>query len=176
MFGEQRPRFDGWLKESFEAITTMAKRQSLVLVLAGDPDCGKSFIQEFIITPTLGGRRIDPFKVASGQTRFNGELNEAEHLMIQDAAAKKDMASRQLLGDYIKQIAANNSTHHEDKGRKGLTLEPIRRMSTRSGISTKQVISNRRVFCQLTRSGSHLTGDLAQLKVTSLNRWIRSPA
>ena len=129
MLWDQRPRFDGWLKESFEAITTMAKRQSLVLIMAGDPDCGKSFVQEFIITPALGNRRVDPYKFMSGQTSFNRELNEAEHLMIQDAAAKKDIDSRQMLGDYLKQIAANNSTHHHAKGKDGCTLEPIRRMS-----------------------------------------------
>jgi hypothetical protein len=65
----------------------------------------------------------------SGQTSFNREINEAEHLMIQDAAAKKDIDSRQMLGDYLKQIAANNSTHHHAKNKDGCTLEPIRRMS-----------------------------------------------
>lgn len=129
IFGDQRARFDGWLKESFGAITTMTKRQSVVLIMAGDPDCGKSFVQEFIITPVLGNRRVDPYKFMSGQTSFNRELNEAEHLMIEDAAAKKDINSRQVFGDYLKQIAANNSTHHHAKGKDGCTLEPIRRMS-----------------------------------------------
>jgi hypothetical protein len=49
--------------------------------------------------------------------------------MIEDAAAKKDINSRQVFGDYLKQIAANNSTHHHAKGKDGCTLEPIRRMS-----------------------------------------------
>jgi hypothetical protein len=70
-----------------------------------------------------------PYQFMSGATPFNGNLFEAEHLMVEDDIASHDIRSRRSFGNYIKQFSANEEVQHHAKGRQALTLKPFWRMS-----------------------------------------------
>jgi hypothetical protein len=70
MWGEKRIYFDAWLKQGAESLIDGSLRTGQVLVLAGPKDSGKSFVQNHIITPLLGGRSFNPTLYMSGGTPF----------------------------------------------------------------------------------------------------------
>ena len=65
-----------WLKVGVEALRKGETRPGHGLIMAGPSDCGKSFIQEHVITPLLGGRSADPTKFLLNKTTFNAEWAE----------------------------------------------------------------------------------------------------
>ncbi len=78
LLGEkQRPYFDCWLKVAVEALVKQRIRPGQAFVVAGPRDCGKSVLQNLIITPALGGRMAKPYQFMSGATPFNSNLFEA---------------------------------------------------------------------------------------------------
>jgi len=58
-----------------------------------------------------------PYLFMSGQTSFNSDLFEAEHLMIEDDVASCDIRARTTFGTYIKQFTANEEVQHHAKNR-----------------------------------------------------------
>jgi len=126
---EQRPYFDCWLKVAVEALVKQRIRPGQAFVVAGPRDCGKSVLQNLIITPALGGRMAKPYQFMSGATPFNSNLFEAEHLMIEDDVASSDIRSRRNFGAHLKQFTANEGVQHHAKGRPAMTLIPFWRVS-----------------------------------------------
>jgi hypothetical protein len=126
---EQRVHFDCWMKLAVEAHGSGMIRPGQALVLAGPRDCGKSVLQNQIITPLLGGRMAKPYQFMSGQTPFNSSLFEAEHLMIEDDIASSDIRARRTFGTYIKQFTANEEVQHHAKNKHAMTLRPFWRLS-----------------------------------------------
>ena len=126
---KQRLYFDCWLKIGVEALRNSSNRPGQALVLAGPKDCGKSFVQNHIITPLLGGRMAKPYLYFCGATPFNGELLEAVHLIIEDDIVKSDIGSRRNFGNKIKQVAANEGQVCHAKHKQALTLYPLWRIS-----------------------------------------------
>jgi hypothetical protein len=57
----------------------------------------------------------------SGQTAFNANLFEAEHLMIEDDVASSDIKARRSFGAHLKQITATQEIQHHAKHRQALT-------------------------------------------------------
>lgn len=112
---DQRPYFYGWLKRRLEALYRHERLPGQALVLAGPRGCGKSFTQSQIITPLLGGRSANPYKWMSSDTGFNGDCGAAEHLQIDDEAAKFDHRSRHNFGAQIKQITVGSTQRVEGK-------------------------------------------------------------
>jgi hypothetical protein len=130
LLGEkQRPYFDCWLKVAVEALVKQRIRPGQAFVVAGPRDCGKSVLQNLIITPALGGRMAKPYQFMSGATPFNSNLFEAEHLMIEDDVASSDIRSRRNFGAHLKQFTANEGVQHHAKGRPAMTLIPFWRVS-----------------------------------------------
>jgi hypothetical protein len=130
LLGEkQRPYFDCWLKVAVEALVKQRIRPGQAFVVAGPRDCGKSVLQNLIITPALGGRMAKPYQFMSGATPFNSNLFEAEHLMIEDDVASSDIRSRRNFGAHLKQFTANEGVQHHAKGRPAMTLNPFWRVS-----------------------------------------------
>jgi hypothetical protein len=104
---KQLLHFYGWLKIAFQALQSKKYRPGQALAIAGPRDCGKSFIQNYIITPILGGRIGKPFQYMIGDTPFNSDLFDGEHLMIEDEAASTDNRARQKLSARLKEITVN---------------------------------------------------------------------
>jgi hypothetical protein len=125
----QQIHFDCWMKLGAESHQNGNIRPGQALVLAGPRDCGKSVLQNQIITPLLGGRMAKPYLFMSGQTSFNSDLFEAEHLMIEDDVASSDIRARRTFGTYIKQFTANEEVQHHAKNRPAITLRPFWRLS-----------------------------------------------
>lgn len=122
--------FIGWLKHAREAMRHPDRHlPGVVLGLVGAPNCGKTLLQSAIITPALGGRCADPTAYLTGATPFNADLWSAEHLMLGDKALDGDGAKRDRLKTKIKEIVANDHHHLHAKGRDGITLRPVWRVT-----------------------------------------------
>jgi hypothetical protein len=121
--------FLGWLKTAIEALRDGQIRQGQALVLAGPRNCGKSLLQNQIITPLLGGRSAKPYQFMSSQTQFNSDLFGAEHQMIEDEIPSADMRTRRNFGTMIKQFTATEEIRCHGKYKPGLTLSPFWRLT-----------------------------------------------
>ncbi len=126
---DQRIYFDCWMKIGVESLRSRLIRPGQAIVLAGPKNCGKSVLQNQVITPALGGRSAKPYQFMSGATAFNGNLFEAEHLMIEDDVGSFDIRARRHFGAYLKQFTANEGVQHHAKNRQGMTLKPFWRVS-----------------------------------------------
>jgi hypothetical protein len=126
---EQRIYFDCWMKIGVESLRSSLIRPGQAIVLAGPKNCGKSVLQNQVITPALGGRSAKPYQFMSGATTFNGNLFEAEHLMIEDDVGSFDIRARRHFGAYLKQFTANEGVQHHAKNRQAMTLKPFWRVS-----------------------------------------------
>ncbi len=120
--------FFSWLHTAIYSIYEQKPRTGQVLVLAGPKDCGKSLLQT-VMTMIMGGRSAHPFQFASGETPFNSELFNAEHLIVEDESPTVDLRARRRFGAFIKQVAANQVQRLHAKNREALSLEPHWRMS-----------------------------------------------
>ena len=129
MLGEERRYLLGWLKVARQSLCNQAHRPLQSVILCGPKGCGKSFSQEHIITPILGGRYADPFDYVTRQTRFNSELMGAEHWLIDDKEAVDDPYSRATLAFYMRRIASSSHWYTERKGVDGLTLPATPRLT-----------------------------------------------
>jgi hypothetical protein len=125
----ERKWFERWLKCAVEALRrgpvnrTFQKGQ--VLVLAGPVNCGKSLLQDRIITPLLGGRAAIPEQFFKSGTTFNGDLVEKEHLKMEDTIPQGDTEKRQELAKRLKQIAANSSHYVNAKHKQAREFNPF---------------------------------------------------
>ena len=108
LFGEKQAFiFLYWLKLAYEALASSKLRPGQALFIAGPRNSGKSFLQNHIITPVLGGRACRCYRYLSDKSDFNGELWEAEHLMIDDDVPPGSYKERMALGSRIKSIVAS---------------------------------------------------------------------
>ena len=122
--------FISWLKLAREALRHPDRhRPGQVLALVGPPDCGKSLLQNLIITPSIGGRCAEPSLFFTGKTTFNADLWGAEHLMIGDKALDLNGAQRATLRNELKRAVAEPVYPLHGKCRDGLTSRPIWRIS-----------------------------------------------
>ncbi|MEC9081260.1 MAG: hypothetical protein VYE44_05725 [Verrucomicrobiota bacterium] len=104
---DQRAHFFGWLQIAEECVRTSKPSPGQALVFAGPRNSGKNFIQD-IITAILGGRAARPYPWFVGQTTFNADLFEAEHLMIADEVPFQYIKSRRVFGCKIKDVTVNS--------------------------------------------------------------------
>lgn len=125
---DQRPYLYGWCKIAAEALLARQKRPGQCLALCGPHNCGKSLLQ-ILLTTLLGGRAAKPYQYMSGQTTFNADLFEAEHLMIEDDQSSTDIRARRNFGANLKAFAVNETQRCHPKGRAALTLTPFWRVS-----------------------------------------------
>lgn len=115
-----------WLKFAYESLLKGDFRPGQFLVLAGESGCGKSLFQE-IVTRLFGGRGANPWRYMSGETNFNEDLAQAEHLWIEDQASSLDLKSRRQFGEAIKQITVVEWWSVHGKGKEALTLRFFKR-------------------------------------------------
>jgi hypothetical protein len=126
--GAQLHSFYGWLQRAYCALRDRKFAPGQALTLAGPVGIGKSLLQN-LITKTLGGRCAKPALFLQGRTDFNGEMFEAEHLMLEDEAASTSHAARMALGTSIKNITANRIHACHPKHRPIVNLAPWWRLS-----------------------------------------------
>ena len=104
---DQRDYVLGWLKVALESLRdSRIRRPGQALAIAGPRDCGKSLFQS-LITKLLGGRAAKAYRYMSDRTEFNGELVGAEHLIIDDDIASRDIRARRSFGARLKEITVN---------------------------------------------------------------------
>ena len=119
----------GWLKVAINSVRTHKHVPGQAAVFGGGAGVGKTFLQDNIITPLLGGRMARPYQYMSGQTPFNAELCKAEHLMISDEIGKTDLESRAELGVKLKDICVNHNQKLHGKHKDGYTIRPYWRLT-----------------------------------------------
>ena len=114
--------FLAWMQLAQVALRAGRIQASQALAIAGPPGCGKSLLQA-LITAMLGGRQAKPYRYLSGGTDFNGELFEAEHLVLEDEFMSRRISDRQQLGAGIKNICVSSRTQScHRKGKQAVTL------------------------------------------------------
>ncbi len=99
----------GWIQTSVKALREESIQQAQALAIAGPTNCGKSLLQQFI-THLLGGRAAKAAHFMNGRTDFNGELFEAEHLMLEDEFMSTRIGDRLKLGAAIKNLTVSTQT------------------------------------------------------------------
>lgn len=108
---EQSPYFWGHFQHAAKPLYGFGEKMyGHSVILCGPTNCGKSLIQDQLITPILGGRHANPWAWLTNKTPFNAECFEAVHLNLQDENNESDYISRKKLAAAIKRIAAKN--HH----------------------------------------------------------------
>jgi hypothetical protein len=127
--GPQLDYFLMWLKRGFEPLREGRRRKGPMLILTGPNDCGKSFIQDHIITPLFGGRSFDPTDFFKNDAGFNKYMMASEHLAIGEFAFPLDGASRLMISEKFKKIVANDSHAYHPKGKDAMTMHPHFRLS-----------------------------------------------
>jgi hypothetical protein len=131
---DQTVIFYGWLKLALEVYYRRAEGEDVMrngqgLVIAGKPDGGKSLLQQYIITPLLGGRMAKPDDFLTGSTNFNSELFASEHLAMGDSPLSTKMEDRLRFGEFIKMIVAEQWHRFHPKGRDAMIVNPVWRLS-----------------------------------------------
>ncbi|MDA7633552.1 DUF5906 domain-containing protein [bacterium] len=119
----------GWLKCSLQALHSQEFTAGQALAIAGERANGKSFFQNYIATPLLGGRSAKPYRYMSGATNFNSDLTGAEHLMIEDEVPSTNYAARRCFGEKIKEVVANESQSCHKKGQDAFSVDPFWRLT-----------------------------------------------
>ena len=125
---DQRAYFYGWLKMAEKSVRLSTPMPGQAVVFAGPRNAGKNFVQD-IITAILGGRVARPYQWIIGNTTFNADLFEAEHLMIADEVPFQDLASRRVFGSKIKDIAVNSIQTCHGKFVNAIHLMPCWRLT-----------------------------------------------
>ena len=131
--GKDVIHFYVWLKLSYESLRDGNLEPRLYLALVGPTEMYKTFTQELIITPILGGRpAADPYDYFTGKTHFNAELAKTEHLMINDEEPHDDS---ERFNSKVKQYC--DEVHHQihPKGRDKVTVK-VRWFLTQSANDT----------------------------------------
>jgi hypothetical protein len=117
-----------WVKFGADALRDGSFRPGQMCCFAGKSDCGKSLLQA-LITEMFGGRMAKCYEYMIGETAFNADLCEAEHLVIEDDASSTDWRVRKHFGAKIKQFTVAEQTRVHGKGLKGITLRTYKRMT-----------------------------------------------
>ncbi len=131
MFGEvQYAVFLSWLKIAASSLRSGNWSQQQAMAIAGEAGSGKSFVQNHIITPCLGGRSAKAARYMLGISQFNADLFEVEHLVMDDEFVSHKITDRLALGASIKKMTV--STEGESlhgKGNNAITMTPFWRLS-----------------------------------------------
>lgn len=129
LLGEERRYFDAWCKSALLSLKAGSPfRPGQVLCLAGSTGCGKSLLQD-LVTEILGGRSAKPYRYLIGETTFNGDLIQAEHLCIEDEPASVDLRTRRHFAQAIKGLCANRIQSFHPKGKDAMTVPPFWRVT-----------------------------------------------
>jgi hypothetical protein len=125
---DQRDHFFAWLRHVVECLRSGRTAPGLALGIAGDPNCGKSFLA-LILRWLLGGRVGKPYAAMTGQDNFNKDSAEAVLQLVDDenqSDTRLDM--RQKFASEIKKFNANNEFRLRAMHKDGIAVEVLRRL------------------------------------------------
>lgn len=125
---DQRDHFFAWLRHVVECLRSGRIAPGLAVGLAGEPDCGKSFLA-LVLRWTLGGRVGKPYAAMTGQDNFNKDAAEAVLQLVDDenqSDTRLDM--RQKFASEIKKFNANNEFRLRSMHKDGFAVEVLRRL------------------------------------------------
>lgn len=130
---DQTVFFHAWMKVGYLALLKGrpgSYKQGHMLVLAGPSDCGKSTMQDILITPMFGGRQANPMKYLLGSDNYNGDMLEAEHLAMGELpSASQKTEDRVQLGESMKSLIVNRSHRLRLMRTDPFTVMPFWRLS-----------------------------------------------
>ena len=129
LFGDQIDYVLSWLKVSYRSLSTGVFDQCWALVIAGKKANGKSFFQEHIVTPILGGRVGLPYRYMTGGSQFNSDLIGCEHLMIGDESPSTNIQKRKQFGERIKNFVVNETQSWHGKNKNQHMVRPLWRVT-----------------------------------------------
>lgn len=125
---DQRDHFFGWLRHVVECYRHCRRSRGLALGLAGEPDCGKSFLA-WLLSEMLGGRVGKPYSAMTGQDMFNRDSVECVLQLVDDEnQADTDFKSRQKFTSEVKKFVANNEVRLRAMHKDGFAVEVLRRL------------------------------------------------
>jgi len=133
---QQLPFLYGWLKIADECFRHHNTMPGQVIVLAGPQHAGKTFVQEHIFTPILGGQAADPYRFIIGPTEFNAHFFQAIHLMMSD---QKNPRNREDLREFFRDVASNESGLLHAKNKDAGTVKTLRRMTISCNLAEKDL-------------------------------------
>lgn len=126
--------FEGWLQRAAENLYCNddpdgENLQGQLLALAGEAGSGKGRIQNWLITPVLGGRSGDPQSYLFGDTDFSSGWLGKEHLCMEDPKTASRMNDRVELARLIKGLIVNDGVRWHKKQVEELFVDPKLRLS-----------------------------------------------
>jgi len=125
---QQAPLFMQWLRHGLRSLHAGEPTRGLCLVLAGEPNSGKTLMIE-ILKALFGGKCASPYRYFIGLDNFNQELFEAPLLVIDDESSDTTIQARKSLAAQIKQVVAvSEGTRARGMHRKGRNLSPFWRL------------------------------------------------
>ena len=119
----------GWWQWARRNIGHPQNLPGQIQVYVGKAGAGKSFLQKAITTRLLGGRDCTPFDYMAGNSNFNEELFECQHLIIEDQFFARGIDARREFGSKMKELSVNAVARCHGKFKTGLTLKPKWRVS-----------------------------------------------
>lgn len=125
---DQRPHFFAWLQHAVQSYYACQRTNGLALGLAGEPDCGKSFLA-LVLRWIFGGRVGKPYAAMTGQDNFNKDAAEAVLQLVDDEnQADTRLDQRQKFASEIKKFVANNEFRLRAMHKDGFSVEVLRRL------------------------------------------------
>ena len=127
--------FHAWMKWALESLRDQSGTPGHYLIIMGPAGCGKTLLQEKIISPLLGCGPTDCIKYITSKTDFNSDLVSAFHLMVSDGLAFANFQERKQYTERVKHLLANSSQRLEAKYQNAINVKFCCRLSNSLNLS-----------------------------------------
>lgn len=139
LFGIRAVYIYSYLKLSRRMLIAENRRGMPAIIMVGPKDCGKSFFQEHIVTPFLGGRQAMVDRFITGEDKFNKEVYTNEHLIVGDAVLSPRTSDRVNLGNRIKALVANETQSMRSLFKDSIQVKPFTRLTFALNMETENI-------------------------------------
>lgn len=103
---EQLPYFLAWLQRFYASYHRLDPLSGQGIFVAGDPNVGKTFLTQGLITRLMGGS-ADATDVLLGKTNFGSEMFEVPFWYVDDGVFASAVRSKQQFSESLKAATAN---------------------------------------------------------------------
>jgi hypothetical protein len=110
--------FHCWMKWGMESLRDQTRAPGHYLIIMGPHKCGKSLVQEKIISPLLGcgpSNATTYLTRSPGSSDFNSDLLQFFHWMISDGLAFRTFQERKSYTENCKQVIGNSEQRLHEK-------------------------------------------------------------